>query len=342
VYGDWIDAHGGINGHPLKVITCDDHGDPNTAASCARQAVSDNVTAVVGSFTSSESVIPILAAAHTAYFGTCCALYPADFTSSNSFPFGSQWALDVGLGAAAGSMCSRTGLVNFDAPIKAIIDSLYASALKGYGKSLKTIAYVPLTGADLSPEAAQVSSGTDCTILSVTQAFIAQLLGPLQQSGATQRLFGLQGNLSLQTCASYKSLCDNAIVDSVYPDMSSSVWSAYRAALKTYGAKPGLDYDSLGGLGTWAAYIGFTNIVKNMHGPTTAAAFLNAASQTTDLQTGGLVPPLNFTKPFPVKTFARMFNPSVAYSVIKNGTIQPLDNQFHDMTPAFAGAKAGV
>src|SRR3981081_3224649 len=40
VAGDWINAHGGINGHPLHVTTCDEQGDPSKTAQCGRPAIS--------------------------------------------------------------------------------------------------------------------------------------------------------------------------------------------------------------------------------------------------------------------------------------------------------------
>src|SRR5258706_8434012 len=49
-YEKWINARGGIGGRPLSVEVCDEHGKPTDAAACARKAVSDKVTAVVGSF----------------------------------------------------------------------------------------------------------------------------------------------------------------------------------------------------------------------------------------------------------------------------------------------------
>src|SRR5712691_11942656 len=42
VYGSWINAHGGINGHPLKVKNCDARGTPTAATACARKAVADH------------------------------------------------------------------------------------------------------------------------------------------------------------------------------------------------------------------------------------------------------------------------------------------------------------
>ena len=46
----WINANGGIAGHPLHVTVCDDGGVASQAAARAREAVSGNDVAVVGSF----------------------------------------------------------------------------------------------------------------------------------------------------------------------------------------------------------------------------------------------------------------------------------------------------
>jgi branched-chain amino acid transport system substrate-binding protein len=43
----WINASGGINGHPVKVVVLDDKGDPATAQADERQLASDGVAAIV-------------------------------------------------------------------------------------------------------------------------------------------------------------------------------------------------------------------------------------------------------------------------------------------------------
>src|SRR4051794_24727139 len=41
LYAQYINDRGGIQGHPLQVITCDEQGDPNQLAACGRRAVSE-------------------------------------------------------------------------------------------------------------------------------------------------------------------------------------------------------------------------------------------------------------------------------------------------------------
>src|SRR5204863_2229965 len=59
-----VNAAGGVNGHPLELSVCDDKFDPNGAAECARQAVSQKVAAVVSLNSGfGDKVITILDAA---------------------------------------------------------------------------------------------------------------------------------------------------------------------------------------------------------------------------------------------------------------------------------------
>lgn len=44
---DWINANGGIDGHPVKVIVLDDKGDPATAQADEQQLASDGVAAII-------------------------------------------------------------------------------------------------------------------------------------------------------------------------------------------------------------------------------------------------------------------------------------------------------
>ena len=46
-WADWINANGGINGHPVQVIVMDDKGDPATAQAAGQQFISDGVAAII-------------------------------------------------------------------------------------------------------------------------------------------------------------------------------------------------------------------------------------------------------------------------------------------------------
>ncbi|WP_019938128.1 branched-chain amino acid ABC transporter substrate-binding protein [Bordetella sp. FB-8] len=59
-------AKGGLLGHKVEVVACDDEGKPSTAAICARKLVNDGVIAVIGTYTSGAALAaaPIYSAAN--------------------------------------------------------------------------------------------------------------------------------------------------------------------------------------------------------------------------------------------------------------------------------------
>src|SRR5207302_5065094 len=77
-------AAGGVHGHKLELLSCNTQTDPNVAAGCARQAVTEKVSAVVGMLSlEGNSVQPIIAAANTPTIANQ-APAPLDYTSPNS------------------------------------------------------------------------------------------------------------------------------------------------------------------------------------------------------------------------------------------------------------------
>jgi len=129
----------------------------------------------------------------------------------------------------------------------------------------------------------------------------------------------------------------------MYPDISTDPWDEYRAALDTSGYDTTeQDYNSLGGMGTWAAYVGFTQIAEGIDGEITAESFFEAASNTSNLDLNGMVPDLDFTQEWTdgLEGYERLFNRSVVYSKLDNGKVVPLTTEFEDVG-ALATGDAG-
>jgi hypothetical protein len=101
-----------------------------------------------------------------------------------------------------------------------------------------------------------------------------------------------------------------------------------------------VDYNSLGGLGTWAAYTGFKQVAEAIQGDITADSFKAQAAKTTNLDTGGMVPVIDFTKEWTANPpFKRLFNRSVVFSTIKDGKVVPLTTEFEDVGDLALGKK---
>jgi ABC-type branched-subunit amino acid transport system substrate-binding protein len=85
-----INAAGGVNGRKITVLSCNTQGDPNVSSSCARKAVSEHVSAVIGLLSlTSSTILPVLEAAKIPAIGTT-DINPVDHTSPVSFPLDSS------------------------------------------------------------------------------------------------------------------------------------------------------------------------------------------------------------------------------------------------------------
>jgi ABC-type branched-subunit amino acid transport system substrate-binding protein len=344
VYEQYINAKGGINGRPLELITCDDRGDPNEGANCARRAVDEEVVAVVGSFVFDASrIIPVLEQGKIAWFGECCPLVAQEFTSPISFPIGSLFP-GQGAGVAwkmAKDGCKTPAYVVLDIPAGEVGLPAFRNAFQvggGDPSKVKVVKISP-TAQDYSPQVAEATGGgVDCVYGGISDSNWAAWLPASEAAGADQRLYGLQGNLNSKIVEQFPDITDGAVVSNSYPNIERDMWEDYRNALEEYDA-PDLDWNSLAGLGTWTAYTAFTEIVSGISGEVTGQSFLDAASRTTSLDTGGMIPVIDLTKTYTGfgGTLPRIFNRTVFFDVAKDGKLEPLDDKSYDMTGPIDG-----
>jgi hypothetical protein len=343
VYEQWINDNGGVAGRPLEVVVCDNKGDPNEGANCARQAVEEQVVAVVGSFTFDASrIIPVLEEANIAWFGACCPLVAQEFTSSISYVLGS---LLPGMGAGLGWKMAQDGCEN---PVNVVIDIpagdiafpavQNAYAVGGGDPDALRLVKIPAVPQDYSAQVAEATEGSDCIAGGIADSNWAAWLPAMAAAGADQRLYGLQGNLNSKIVEQFPELTEGAVVSGSYPNIAAPMWDDYRAALEDYDA-PDLDWNSLAGLGTWAALTAFTEIVEGMSGDIDNNTFIEAANATSALDTGGMIGVLDLTTPYDGfgGGFPRIFNRTVFFDVAEGGQLVPFDDQAYDMTGPIDG-----
>jgi ABC-type branched-subunit amino acid transport system substrate-binding protein len=340
IYGDWINAHGGINGHPLEVRTCDALGTPTGAAACAHQAVAAHAVAVVGSFTygTGDAIVPVLKAANIAYFGLVEPLTPAEYTSSNVFPMGNGtlWA-DGMIMKAVQQGCKKIGVLLI-AGTESFEPSLN-NAAKAMGTTIAKYVVAPDTSSDYSPQVAQVTTGTDCVAMIMAENNFVQWMRAWSQAGTNERMYGPYGNFDPIAVKGYASNVQGDVVALYgYTDTSLSAWNDYRTALQTYHANPAYYYDAPGPAGTWVAYQGFTQIADSIQGPLTSSSFL-AKAATSTVYIPGKTPRIVFADLWTSGPPGdeRIFNHSVAFDEFDNGQYVVLQANFSNMTRVAEG-----
>ena len=343
---DWINAHGGVQGHPLKLQNCDEQGDPTKTAQCGREAIANHDVAVIGSFTlNGSAIIPELQAANTSWFGICSAASPNELVSPVVQQIGSQDATASAMMVKASiDGCKKTAFVtlNVGAAAQLGIDWAKNGVKSVNGPPMGPMVYLPVTAQDYSSEAAQAATGTDCIAADISEANWPPFVQALQAAGDHQRLYGPQGNLDSLVTKQFPQETQNAVVVEAYSDISLPAWANYRAALSEFHAPTkNIVYNSLGGLGTWAGYVAFQQIADQIQGPITNQTFL-AAAQKAKVNLSGItgVGSINFAVPFTGlgPDFKNLPNLAETFDVVKNGNLVPFDNgKFFDFTNAMTG-----
>jgi hypothetical protein len=240
--------------------------------------------------------------------------------------------------------CRKVALVLLNAgSADTVAEQWVRNALKSVGgPPVSKTVLLPLTAQDYSPQVAQATTGTDCIEADIAQANFPSFMQPFVSSGAKQRIYGPQGNLDITITKPFASALEGAVIAGTYSDISLPVWSDYRAALKQYKAPSNVNYNSLGGLGTWAAYVAFKQIADKLSGPITAPSFLAAAQKATvNLNGMAGLGPIDLSKPFTGlgPALKNLQNRAITFDVVHNGVPVPFDNgKFFDMTNALTGA----
>ncbi|HSS34392.1 MAG TPA: ABC transporter substrate-binding protein [Solirubrobacterales bacterium] len=343
VYQEWINTHGGIAGRPLEAHFCDAHGTPTAVAACGREAVAGGAVAVVGNFTfTGDAIIPILEKGKTAQWGNCCAIAPTELTSDVSFPMGNQPLYSVGLVKKA----VEDGCKNINGVIiegaEAFIP-LMENAAKSEGVKIGKFVTLPATAQDYSPQVAEATSGgADCLVMIVSETPYIAWMPAFAQSGSEAKMYGPQGNFNENAVKGFEEVVEGDVDAGMYPDISTPAWSEYREALAEFEADPAQDYNSLGGMGTWAAYEGFKQVVESMSGAINNQTFLKAAA-TAKIDLPGMVPPLNMAenwgKTGGPEGFERLVNRCVVFSEFKEGKLVPASTEFTDVSEIAGGTQ---
>lgn len=341
LYANWINSRGGINGHPLQVTVCDDQFDPNLAAGCARDAVSDDAVAVVGTSTPglADSFVPILEKAGIPWMPGYSVM-PIEFTAKNSFPIADFNAYAAGLAERAISDgCRHITIAGSDLaavdPLAQVVQRIGAE----HGKTIRRVA-VPTSAQDYSSVAAEtMSGGTDCVIGILSSEFPG-FLTAMQAQGAKARFYVFQRTPTDDVLNQYPKLLNGIVWAGAFPDLQAHAFSDFRSALDKAGLTHQADrnWSASASVGTWAAFSVFTQVAKRIKGDVTAASWTAAADADSHVDTGGILPTLDFTKTWDGAggTAPRTFNRSVAFSSWKsNGSGSPfIDGKFFDESDA--------
>ncbi|HET6509980.1 MAG TPA: ABC transporter substrate-binding protein [Baekduia sp.] len=340
-----INAHGGVNGHPLKIVFCNNFNDPNKTAACARQAVSEKVAAVIPyAATQGPSLYPSLEKAGIPVIGALPSTQP-DWTSKVAYPISagiSQMTLASGLQLKAHGADSVGGMM-IDIPSAHVQESLIKRGAQIAGLKFTTAVYHPATAADVSAQVQKlVSAGAKAITFVDTTAATVAAVKAARQLGGNGMLF--QQNAQSLDEGLFSGLGSDGgglLVTAGLPPETATrqfpgikLWRDELDAAKQAGVK---DTDTKGSSqAAWIAAHALAIAAQKVKGSVTAASLTKALDDTEDMDLLGL---LKWTPGQGPKEFPRLNSGTIYFWVAKDGGYV-IDPKMPDPVDIFA--KAGL
>jgi ABC-type branched-subunit amino acid transport system substrate-binding protein len=332
-----INNAGGLGGHELKLITCNDSADPNKAADCARQAVDQGVAALVGGFTANgDAIMPILEDAGIPWFAPP-GISAGELSSADSYPITSGVLGLAGLGQmAAEDGCDKVASINYDLPSSGAISQLVDLALTNQGHDPSTLIKVPPTTTDFST-IAQEASDYDCAVVGTPpQAFLG-VAGAAAQLGADITYYVVPGGLTDTVAKNGGDSVEGAKTLSNFPGADDPIWDEAKKYVGDLADEENGGWSALYFQNTWVGFRTFLSLIKN-NDDFSAAGIKATLDATTQVDTDGFAPPFSFAEDFPAPGLNRVFNYSELTFEIKGGKLVQDGTETKDMRLALVPA----
>jgi ABC-type branched-subunit amino acid transport system substrate-binding protein len=327
-----INGTGGIDGHKLQLITCNDQNNPDAAAQCARQAISDKVAAVVGGLEDFDlQVVPLLQQAGIPWVGLTT---PDDYTSSNLFLLGGEGAptfSGVGLALAQHGCKKIAIIVTAAAGTEKINADQIAAGVRAGGAQVAGTFTVPATAVDLAPTvAAARSTGADCIGSGTSPAQSGPLITAVETGPKLQLAFA-SGGLPDVVLKQLGKAAEGVLAPAGYLPFTSTEGVVPQLKQEILAKYPTVPLDQFAESG-YASVQVVAHAAKGLNN-VTASSLDSALTKVTGFATG-LGPVADFSTPNSIPGFPRLFNPKVFVWVAKNGEYYLAQPQPIDTTPA--------
>jgi branched-chain amino acid transport system substrate-binding protein len=294
---NYTNAHGGIDGKAIDLISYDDANDPAKNAQYARQlALQDNVVADVGdSSLVSAGGQPILTQAGVPVIG-----FGGDgfWGHDNFFAFtgdgGSQTAYspwDAYMEAAEG--VKKVAIISLNAPQGALTDAAANTiALKKLGVQVVQTSYIPVTLSDFQAVVARaISAGADAIEGNLPTAIFVSVIQAGEQLGFKGSYFGGGGTnqSELTALGSLASQVSGRVYGVIYSVLPSSTLPSVQLAVANL---PAADKQQPYALAGWAEGMLFVYAAKKV-GPD-RAKILKFLQTLKGYTADGIMPPTQF------------------------------------------------
>jgi ABC-type branched-subunit amino acid transport system substrate-binding protein len=332
-----INNDGGLNGHEVELVTCNEGADPNKAADCARQAVDEGVAALVGGFTANgDAIMPILEEAGIPWFAPP-GISSAELSSEDSYPITSGVLGLAGLGKlAAQDGCETVASVNYDLPSAGAIGQLVDIGLASEGAEASDLIKVPPTTTDFSA-IAQEASEYDCAVVGTPPQPFLGIAAAGKSLGSETRFYVVPGGLTDAVTESGGDTVEGTVTLSNFPAAEDPIWDQGKEAVGDLKDDENGGWSALYLQNTWVGYRTFVSLVKNNE-DLTSAGIKATLDATTAVDTDGFAPPFSFAEDFPAPGLNRVFNYQELTFVVEGGKLVQQGTEYADQRLALVPA----
>ncbi|QYB00185.1 ABC transporter substrate-binding protein (plasmid) [Rhodococcus sp. USK10] len=310
-----VNRAGGIDGRTIALLTCDSQNDPNAAAACARKAVAEEVSAVVGMQSlQSDAIVRGLEAANIPAVGGN-DIGALDRKSPISFPLTSTPSVLFAVAAAMPGyeQCTKPGVFSSDVPITAeyaeIITDFFAENVPT-ASPVRTVSST-VTATDVTAQVATLlEGGTDCVFMLNPPALNLAAVKAIYNSGAKVKVSGATPALPPQSMA---DLGEAAI--GVYSTSGFKLPGTAAAADVYSEGMNEVNPEAIQDTNSEGAYAGVKIVAQAMTGleDQSPKAVLNALNSMKNIDVGVVAPIPGFPADSGLAGIPRTFN-TFAYS----------------------------
>lgn len=327
-----INNAGGVNGHELQVVPCNEGADPNKAAACARTAVKEGVSAVIGGFTANgDTIVPILEKAGIPWIAPP-VISAAELSSKFSYPIVPGVIAQAGLGArAAEDDCDSVANVMYDLPATEAVEQLANLGLATKGHAPATVIKVPPTTTDFSGIAQEISDH-DCAIMSIPSGPLVGVSTAGASLGSKTKYYAFPGTLTDSALSQAGGTLDGAVTMSPFVPASESVWDDAKETVGSMAKEENGGWSYMSYQSTWVGYQILDTVLEDSD-DVTAAGVKAALDAASEVDSKGFTPELSFTQEFAAPGLNRVFNRQVVFITVEDSKLTQ-DGDYVDLSGA--------
>ncbi|HJQ46487.1 MAG TPA: ABC transporter substrate-binding protein [Amycolatopsis sp.] len=332
-----VNSAGGINGHKINLVECDDQNNPNQATKCARDMINAHVVAVAGGVSLfGAQIAQILNSANIPWIGAL-PITAAETSLPNAYPIESGNLGNYGTIGTFAKRAGHTSVAGFvlQGPLGDAAAQALQQGVAAAGLTYKGTVTVPIDATDYAPYVQKLRSlGADAVGTELAAAQFLLLATASAQAGAPWQMYqpavGIAPNIFDALSKTPEELARITPMSAVPPadkayQSSYPGIGQYIAAMEAYeqeshdpNGQPA-NYTS-GSISSWQAVEAVNQIAKSVPAqtPLTPASFLAALRNSGPIDTG-LGPAWNPPPPAGPAAYPQVTNGTEFAWELKNG-----------------------